>query len=71
MVASSKRMGNLSSTFKKAGSAYSISAPPVHGQKQAANIVKPMQTRINGRNMLMALKIRKDTKNEKATIILT
>jgi hypothetical protein len=47
MAASSKRMGNLSSTFEKTDSAYSISAPPVHGQKQVANIiVKPMQTQI-------------------------
>jgi hypothetical protein len=43
MGASSKRMGNLSSTFEKADS---ISAMPVHGQKCAAYIVKPVQTRI-------------------------
>jgi hypothetical protein len=48
MAASSKRMGNLSSTFKKADSANSISAPAAYGQK------KLMQT---GRNVLMALKI--------------
>jgi hypothetical protein len=46
MGASSKRMGNLSSTFEKAASVYSISAMPVHGQKCAAYIVKPVQTRI-------------------------
>ncbi len=46
MAASSERMGNLSSTFVKAVSAYSISAPPVHGQNKATNIIKPMQTRI-------------------------
>ncbi len=46
MAASSKRMGNLSSTFVKSVSAYSISAPPVHGQNKATNIIKPMQTRI-------------------------
>jgi hypothetical protein len=37
-------MGNLSSTFVKAVSAYS--AAPVHGQNKATNIIKPRQTRI-------------------------
>jgi hypothetical protein len=48
MAASSKRIGNLSSTFEKADSAYSISAPPVHGPKISSyrNIVKTMKTRI-------------------------
>jgi hypothetical protein len=46
MAASSKRMGNLSSTFEKADSAYISNAPPVHEQKEAANIVKPIQTLI-------------------------
>jgi hypothetical protein len=39
-------LGNLSSTFEKAVSAYTISALPVHGQKYAAHIVQPMQTLI-------------------------
>ncbi len=39
-------MGNHSSTFENADGAYSTSAPQVHGQKEAANIVKPMLTRI-------------------------
>jgi hypothetical protein len=34
MAASSKRMGNLSTTFEKADSAYSISAQSDHGQKK-------------------------------------
>jgi hypothetical protein len=46
MAASSKRMGNLSSTFEKADSAYNISALPAHRQKEAAKIMRPMQTRI-------------------------
>jgi hypothetical protein len=55
MAASSKRMGNLSSTFEKVDSAFSISAPLVHGQKKAPNIIRSMQTRIyTRRNMLMA-----------------
>jgi hypothetical protein len=45
MAASSKRMGNLSSTFEKADSAYNISALPARRQKEAA-IMRPMQTRI-------------------------
>ncbi len=57
MAASSKRMGNLSSTYKKADSAYSISAPSVHGQKYAANIVNPMQTRIYWKKCLNGSKI--------------
>jgi hypothetical protein len=46
MEASSERMGNHSSSFEKADGAYSTSAQQVHGQKEAANIVKPMLTRI-------------------------
>jgi hypothetical protein len=71
----SKRMGNLSSTFEKADSAYSISSPLVHGQKQVANIiVKPCKLTFTGRNVLMALKFRREIKKIKiktgATLIL-
>ncbi len=65
MAASSKKMGNLSSTFEKADSADSISAPPVHGQKQAANIVKKCKLALTGRDVLMALKIRRNIKKIK------
>jgi hypothetical protein len=61
MAASSKRMGNLSSTFEKADSAYSIcvSAPPLHGQKKQLTLLSHCKLSFTGINMLMALKMAK------------
>jgi hypothetical protein len=58
-----KRVGNLSSTFEKADSAYSISAPPVHGQNKQLTLLSQCKLAFTRRNILIALKILRDIKN--------
>jgi hypothetical protein len=57
MAASSKRIGNLSSTFEKDDS---IIAPPVHGKNKQITLLSQCNLAFTGRNVLMALKIRRD-----------
>jgi hypothetical protein len=55
-------MGNL----EKANSLFSISAPPVHGQKKKQlKLLSQCKLAFTGRNLLMALKIRMRIKKYK------
>jgi hypothetical protein len=57
-----KEMGNLSSTFKKAASAYSISDRQFKDNNKQLTLLSQCKLAFTGRNVLMALKIRRDIK---------